>query len=370
MLRNNLDRLRDESRDERDRRDTRSYYFTDDADYNRAPQNDLDHDEPPRTEQQRQNSRGERYGNDFSQRLPNAVRDNQPTQPRFEPDSPDRSRRENAVRVDDSAAHRRAENSGQTYQPQMQNQTTRNDEQNYTRDNARQWADDDISKQSNSHFPINSRIVETDQPNSRSGNTSNRVLPAQPEPRSQPRDNRNETAERSQNYGQSYFEQRAAITNTEQRNQSDARARDVMSRNVATVSPHDSVQHAARIMRDCDCGAIPVVDRSGRMIGMITDRDITVRLVAGGADSRAAKTADCMTTKVFACHENERLTDFVRAMSEHQIRRIVVLDDQKRVVGIISQSDLARFAQNNRSQHDDFTNLLNEISEPSRNPYR
>ncbi len=365
MLRNNLDRLRDESRDERDRRDTRSYYFTDDADSNPAQRNDSGYDAPQRAEQP-QESRGERYRNDFSQRLPE-TRD-QRTQQRFEPDLPESNRRENAARVDDVAVYRREENARQA---QPQSRTRRDNEPGYTRDTVRHWADNEDSDRSNPYFPASNRIVETDQPGSRIVNQANRSsAPAPSEPRSQPRDNRSETHERGQDNGQTYFEQRAAITNAAPRNQSDARARDVMSRNVATVSPHDSVQHAARIMRDCDCGAIPVVDRGGRMIGMITDRDITVRLVAGGSDPRSAKTQDCMTTKVFACHENERLTDFVRAMSEHQIRRIVVLDDQKRVVGIISQSDLARFVQNNRSQHDDFTNLLNEISEPSRNPYR
>ena len=104
-----------------------------------------------------------------------------------------------------------------------------------------------------------------------------------------------------------------------------------MTRNVATVMPHDSVQFAARIMRDEDCGALPVVDRNGRLVGMITDRDITVRLVASGYNVNHMLVSDCMTEKTFACHAEESVRDCMSMMSRHQIRRLPIVDDRDRV---------------------------------------
>jgi CBS domain-containing protein len=152
----------------------------------------------------------------------------------------------------------------------------------------------------------------------------------------------------------------------------DTRAGDLMTRNVTTVHPNDSVQHAARLMRDEDCGAIPVVDRNGRMIGMITDRDITIRLVADGNDPRRAQVQDCMTDEVFACHANDPIEGCIRSMKEHQVRRMVIVNDRNQVLGIISQGDLARYADMNKrqGQRHAFTDMVAEVSEPSNKAYR
>jgi CBS domain-containing protein len=152
----------------------------------------------------------------------------------------------------------------------------------------------------------------------------------------------------------------------------DIRARDVMTRNVMTVHPADSVERAARLMRECDCGAIPVVDNDGRLIGMVTDRDITVRLVARGADIRRAFVDDCMTDEAFACNVNDSIDDCMRTMSRHQIRRLPILDDRDRVMGIVSQSDLARHAGEHpvRGERRAMTDVLCVVSEPTHMPYR
>jgi CBS-domain-containing membrane protein len=152
----------------------------------------------------------------------------------------------------------------------------------------------------------------------------------------------------------------------------DMRAGHLMTRNVATVSPQDYVERAARLMRDCDCGALPVVNNYGRLMGMITDRDIAMRLVARGADTRRALVSDCMTDETFCAHINDRLEDCLRQMARHQVRRLPIVNDDNQIVGIISQGDLARHAEayQGRGERRWFAETVSEISEPSSGPYR
>lgn len=152
----------------------------------------------------------------------------------------------------------------------------------------------------------------------------------------------------------------------------DGRARDVMTREVITVHPSDTVERAARLMRDCDCGAIPVVDREGRLVGMITDRDIAMRLVARGVDIRRAFVDDCMTDEAFACHVDDTLEGCMRTMSRHQIRRVPIVDDRDRVVGIVSQCDLAQHAGRHpgRGERRAMADVLCAVSEPTPTSHR
>jgi CBS-domain-containing membrane protein len=152
----------------------------------------------------------------------------------------------------------------------------------------------------------------------------------------------------------------------------DIRAGDVMTRSVVTVHPLDSIEHAARLMRDFACGALPVVNSDGRLTGMITDRDITMRLVASGADPRHAIVADCMTDQTFACHVNDDLDNCLRRMARHQAQRLPVVNERDQVIGIISQSDLARHAGDHpgRGKRQAVADMLSAVSEPSRSAYR
>ena len=118
-------------------------------------------------------------------------------------------------------------------------------------------------------------------------------------------------------------------------------ARDFMRTCAATLRPEDSIERAARLMAETLSGSVPVVDSSGTLIGIITDRDITVKLVALGASIPHAQVSDCMTGEAFACSTESSLEGCVSAMSWHQLRRIPIVDDQHKVVGTISQSDLA-----------------------------
>lgn len=150
----------------------------------------------------------------------------------------------------------------------------------------------------------------------------------------------------------------------------DERVHDIMTNRVITVEPNDPVERAAWLMRENDCGAIPVVTESGRVIGMITDRDITVRLVATGRDLRHAVVEDAMTQEVHAVHMYDSLEACHRVMSRHQVRRVPVVDDRDRVVGVVSQADLARHAGRHRGRGErrEVADTLHHLSEPSRRP--
>src|SRR5690348_6224788 len=118
------------------------------------------------------------------------------------------------------------------------------------------------------------------------------------------------------------------------------RLRDVMTPRVECVGPDDTIQTAARTMRDLDVGTVPVCDRD-RLAGMLTDRDIAIRAVAEGHDPGACRVRDVMTPDVVYCFEDQSVEEAERLMREQQIRRLVVLDRDKRMVGIVSLGDLA-----------------------------
>ncbi len=111
----------------------------------------------------------------------------------------------------------------------------------------------------------------------------------------------------------------------------------------ATLRPEDSIERAARLMSETESGAVPVVDGSGLLLGIITDRDITVKLIARGSSIPHAQVSDCMTSTVFACSADNSLESCVSAMSWHQVKRMPIVDDEYKVVGTISQKDLARY---------------------------
>jgi CBS domain-containing protein len=150
------------------------------------------------------------------------------------------------------------------------------------------------------------------------------------------------------------------------------RTGDVMTRNVVTVHPNDTVECAARQMGECNCGALPVVDDNGRLIGMVTDRDLTIRVTGRGKDPQEVRVGECMTNESFACQANDSLKDCMRQMSRHQIRRLPIINDRYQVIGIVSQADLARYAgaYQGRGQRRALADVLCAISEPTYAPYR
>lgn len=116
--------------------------------------------------------------------------------------------------------------------------------------------------------------------------------------------------------------------------------RDIMTRNVQVVRPETTLQEAARIMKDLDVGPVPVCDGE-RLVGMLTDRDITIRATAEGKSPKSTMVQDVMTSDVVYCFEDQDIQEAARLMQEQQIRRLLVLSRDKRLVGIISLGDLA-----------------------------
>jgi CBS domain-containing protein len=133
--------------------------------------------------------------------------------------------------------------------------------------------------------------------------------------------------------------------------------REAMTDDVCVVTPDQSISEAARLMAENDIGALPVGEND-RLVGMITDRDIAVRAVAERKPPDT-KVRDVMSSEVLYCFEDETLEQVARNMGDMKVRRLPVLDRDKRLVGIVSVSDVAR-------TEDQVTvgNAVAEISEP------
>ncbi len=118
--------------------------------------------------------------------------------------------------------------------------------------------------------------------------------------------------------------------------------RDAMSRDVQTVAPETTIREAARLMADADVGALPVAG-GDRLAGMVTDRDIAIRAIAIGKGPDTT-VGEVMSSNVLYCHEDEDIGHVSRNMAEHQVRRLPVVDVEKRLVGIVSLADIATLA--------------------------
>src|SRR5580765_2987687 len=121
------------------------------------------------------------------------------------------------------------------------------------------------------------------------------------------------------------------------------RVRDIMTRDPEVCRREDTARRAAEIMRDKDCGVIPVVDDARRIIGIVTDRDIAVRVVGAGKTPET-RLNEVMTPGAKCCSADDDLRDVEHKMAELQVRRIPICDAGGRVLGIISQADIARAA--------------------------
>lgn len=134
---------------------------------------------------------------------------------------------------------------------------------------------------------------------------------------------------------------------------------DIMSTDVRTIQPQESLRRAAQCMQELDVGALPVCDGE-RLLGMVTDRDIAIRAVAGGLNPDQACVSDIMSPEVQYCTADQDSEEAKRLMGDRQIRRLPVIDAERRLVGIVSLGDLAL----RESGHID--RAVREISEPSR----
>ncbi|HIJ63567.1 MAG TPA: CBS domain-containing protein [Rhodospirillaceae bacterium] len=116
--------------------------------------------------------------------------------------------------------------------------------------------------------------------------------------------------------------------------------KDAMSRNVKIASPTTTLKDIAALMCDCDTGFIPVAE-DDRLVGTVTDRDIVVRAVADGKDVRTTEVCSVMSEHVAWCYEDQDIEEAADCMAEKQVRRLAVLNRDKRLVGVISLGDIA-----------------------------
>jgi len=115
---------------------------------------------------------------------------------------------------------------------------------------------------------------------------------------------------------------------------------EIMSGNVESVTRHDTLQDAALKMKELGVGSLPVCEHQS-VVGMVTDRDITIRAVADGLDPKTTKVHDVISGDVICCYEDQDVEVAARLMQSQQIRRVLVLNRDKRLVGIVSLGDLA-----------------------------
>jgi CBS domain-containing protein len=136
---------------------------------------------------------------------------------------------------------------------------------------------------------------------------------------------------------------------------------DVMTRGVRSMSPTDTVVLAAQAMEELNVGVIPVCE-GDKLVGMVTDRDIVVRGVAQELDARTTTLADVMSTNVRTAREHDDVDDVLGTMGQDQIRRMPVVDDKGRLIGILSIGDIAAKDPNDDAE---VAASLGEISSPA-----
>jgi CBS domain-containing protein len=136
--------------------------------------------------------------------------------------------------------------------------------------------------------------------------------------------------------------------------------KEIMTRDVEVIHPNATLEEAAGKMDALNVGPLPVCD-GDRLIGVLTDRDITVRSTAAGEDPKSTRVRDVMTGEVVYCFEDQDVHEAARLMDEKQIRRLVILNRAKKLVGIVSLGDLAVETGDDRLSGD----VLEGVSTPS-----
>ena len=137
----------------------------------------------------------------------------------------------------------------------------------------------------------------------------------------------------------------------------------LMTPDPACCTPDTSIQDVARMMALHDCGEIPVVDAAegGALVGVVTDRDIVVRLLARDNAVASATAASCMTQPALSLPPDAKVSDAIEMMQSHQIRRLPIVKADGTVCGIVAQADLARWATSEQTG-----DLVRDVSEPQR----
>ena len=133
--------------------------------------------------------------------------------------------------------------------------------------------------------------------------------------------------------------------------------RELMTQNPATLSTGSTIVDAAKLMRDKDTGIAPITD-GDRLVGVITDRDIAIEVVAQGMDPQTTKVDQVASQNLVTIDPQQDLDEALRLMAQHQVRRLPVVEEDGRLVGILAQADVARHADAERTGE-----VVEEISE-------
>jgi CBS domain-containing protein len=136
--------------------------------------------------------------------------------------------------------------------------------------------------------------------------------------------------------------------------------KDIMTGNVEVISPGDTLEQAACRMEELDVGPLPVCE-GRRVVGMLTDREITVRATAAGCDPKTTLVSDTMSQDVIGCYEDQDLREAARLMTEKQVRRLLVMNRSGELVGIVSLADLATEVGDPRQPGE----VLKQVSQPT-----
>lgn len=138
---------------------------------------------------------------------------------------------------------------------------------------------------------------------------------------------------------------------------------DVMTKNPVACLPDDTASKAAQLMRNVDVGSIPVIEneQTRKLIGIVTDRDLALHVVADDLKASSVKVNDVMTREVVTCRTDDNIQMAVEAMAQNQLRRMPVVDRDQRLVGIIAQADVATRV----NQSDETAEMVREISQPT-----
>jgi CBS domain-containing protein len=132
--------------------------------------------------------------------------------------------------------------------------------------------------------------------------------------------------------------------------------RELMTENPRTVTPDQTVVDAAKIMREVDTGIVPIVD-GDKLVGTLTDRDIAIRVVAEGKDPNTLKAEEVASREIVTIDPQQDLDEGLRLMARHQVRRLPVVEEDGKLVGIVAQADIAQHATDEQTGE-----LVEEIS--------
>ena len=141
------------------------------------------------------------------------------------------------------------------------------------------------------------------------------------------------------------------------------KAQDIMSRNPATVTPSTRVRQAAKLMKDEDVGIIPVIEDGGsnkRLVGLLTDRDIAIRLVAEGRDPDLVEVRELMSGSPKTARADDDVSKIMDLMGREQVRRVPIVDERGSLVGIVAQADIVLEARDEKKAED----TVEKISKP------